>query len=106
DSPSNPKYIIVLATEKRDATGRFPDFEQDRQEQREIYVGGNIRMLAALEAVKKYPNAEFIMVGGYATEGEKVSSKAIDMEAFMRENYPDLNLKIISSRPSTNGNLE
>lgn len=97
------KYIIVLATERRDEEGKFPDFEKDKKDpSKKIYTGGNVRMQAALEARKKYPDAEFVMLGGVSRDG---LSKAEDMADFMRENFPNIKLRIINSKPSTWGNL-
>ncbi len=101
-----PEYVIVLATEKRDASGHFPDFEQDKQDPtKKIYLGGEVRMRAALEASKRYPDALFVMVGGFSEENNEVSLKARDMAEFLRENNRSLKLEVISSLPSTKGNL-
>ena len=101
-----PEYIIVLSAERKDESGRFPNFGPDKKDpSRTIYIGGEVRMQATLKAAKLYPDAEFVMVGGFDQIGQETFSKAQEMADFVRESFPDLNLKVIDSLPSTRSNL-
>ena len=102
---SNTKIIVVPATEIRGADGHFPNFEKDKKFDRHIYVGGEVRMQAAIEAAKKYPEAEFIMLGGWALKDGELLSKPEDMAGFLKENAPEVKVGIINSLPSTRSNL-
>lgn len=99
------KIIVVLATEVRDEDGKFPNFEKDKQSDRRIYVGGEVRMQAAIKAAQDYPEAKFIMLGGWAEKNRELISKPDDMANFLKEKVPNCHIETINSLPSTRSNL-
>jgi hypothetical protein len=97
--------IAVFATERRNKQRLFPEVEQDRLTGKPIYIGGQARMLAAVKAAARFPQAEIVLVGGWEKQDESLLSKAEDMAAFVSEHVPGSKVRIVNSLPSTHGNI-
>lgn len=91
--------IIVPCPEKKDLEdGKFPDYING------LYLGGQIRMDAAISMYKENEGSEFIIVGGYDKDGEG-SQKIGDMDDFLRGECQDIKITKRPSLPCTFHNL-
>lgn len=100
--PTLPDKVIVLAPGIVQADGRFADYQGG------MYVGGHLRMEAAVKLAQTHPSAEFILVGGYNKTGEgdpHTSDKVNDMARYMKEHVPTVKLTPIYSLPCTRHNF-
>jgi len=92
-------YIIVFCADKM-YDKKFPEYKEGK------YLGGQIRMDAAVEIWKKYKKVEFILVGGYDEDGG--TDKTLDMKVYI-ENKIDkkynTKIEIVNSLPCTRHNL-
>jgi len=96
----NYRFIIVLCAEAKEPDGKFPDFKNN------VYLGGQIRMEAALALSRKYPNTTFVLVGGYDQKTKKQTSKKVaDMYNFLKRENRSIKTKKIPSLPCTKHNL-
>ena len=97
-----PRKIIVLASSPLQQNGEFANFYNGE------YLGGQIRMDAAVHIAQENPDTEFILVGGYnaPSEGDiDTSNKVNDMAAFLKRNAPDVHLQLVYSLPCTHHNF-
>jgi hypothetical protein len=94
----NHKKVIVLSSGLLQADGSFPNFRDG------MYLGGQIRMAAAVRLVQKHPNTEIILVGGYdkTKRGDTwISQQVIDMANFLKQLIPTIKLTIVQTLPCT-----
>jgi len=106
---SNKKYklAIVLCASVLNDQGSFSELGKEKQTGDPIYIGGQIRMQAAVDIQRKVE--KFIVVGGGAKERYECSDfkKVNDMKQFLCcENNIELERVIrIASEADTTGNL-
>lgn len=97
-----PQKIVVLSSSPLRENGEFANFESG------MYLGGQIRMEAAVRLVETQPDAELIIVGGYNRDGEgdtSTSNKANDMTKFIGKHSPKTRVRTIFSLPCTYHNF-
>lgn len=97
-----PRKVIILAAEPMRPDGTFAEFDKG------MYLGGQVRMDAAVHIAKKAPATEFIIVGGYnrPSEGDvNMSNKVQSMAQFLRSHCDNPHLELIYSLPCTRHNF-
>lgn len=103
----NYDTVIVFCPDKKGIDGKFPDFQDGK------YLGGQVRMDAAVRVYEDNKNAEFVLVGGYnednGDEGSNYyqkSDKTSDMKDHMIDKgVAEDHLVVVNSLPCTRHNL-
>lgn len=94
--------IIVLAAGALEEGGEFANFKDG------MYLGGQVRLEAAVEVSRSAPGTQLTLVGGYnkVTEGDpQASNKVKDMASFILGQNPSAALQRVCSLPCTHHNF-
>jgi len=96
------RKIIVLSSTLLQEDGRFGNFEDG------MYIGGQVRIEAAVHIAQKYPLIEFTLASGYNKSGHgdiETSEKVDQMAAFILARAPMANIQKVYSLPCTYHNF-
>lgn len=95
-------YIIILSASAKNIDGTFPNYLND------MYLGGEIRVNAAAKLLSKYPEANFIVVGGFNEKNIGIagtSKKADDTVDFLKGSNNKASIQVVYSLPCTHHNF-
>jgi len=96
------KKIVVLSTSPLQPDGTFLNFQDG------MYLGGHVRMEAAVKIAQNNPSIELVLTGGYNKLGEgdvQTSNKVNDMASFLRLHCPGAIMNTVYSLPCTHHNF-
>lgn len=94
-------FVILLCPSLMNKAGKFEEFSLDGS-----YLGGQVRMQAAVDLYKKGGVKKFIVVGGGINNEKMKWDKVNDMRKYLIDNgVPKTEIVRISSKADTHGNL-
>ncbi len=96
------RKVIVPASALVGHDGHFPEVQNGK------YLGGKLRMGAALKVAKENPETSIVLVGGYSISDEgiaKIPDQVEDMARFMKSHMQDVQLELIRTLPCTHHNF-